>query len=169
MPATTPAKTILHALQNEHTSLDGGWFTSLQVARAQGLTPEVVGDALLELNRAGMIETRFNPALMCEEVRSRGVTAFHGDHSEPDLLAAPHVEDDAVVEEHMARRVLTFLLEAIPGEWYRDADLLRALHTDDLGAVWSGLNLLEAAGLIQRRLNNGRAVRAHLDLARAIR
>lgn len=173
--------TLLHAIQNERTTPQGGWLNVREMARGMGLTAAEsrhLTGPLTELMDAGMIERRFNAAKAVDEYRSRGVQPAmghdYGDAKGPNLRAprpdrnTPAREDDAVVEEHMARRVLTVLLEAVPGEWYRDADLLTMLGTDDLGTLWSGLNLLEAAGLIQRRPDH-KAVRAHMDLARAIR
>lgn len=193
--------TLLHAIQNERTTPQGGWLTLREMARGMHLKAvdaQHLYGPLKELFDAGMIERRFNARTAQDEYRSRGVQPAmghdYGDAKGPNLRAprhpnddfadaikglifadairdptkasaAPPVEDDAVVEEHMARRLLNVLMTTGREEWFADGDLMHALDTEDLGTVWSGLNLLEAAGLIQRR-PDGKAIRLHLDLRR---
>lgn len=94
--------TLLHRLQDERTTPQGGWMALDELGRALHLTTvetKHLDGPLRELFGAGMIERRFNAAKARDEWRSRGVQpvglAFHGDHAEPDLLAEARAVDPA--------------------------------------------------------------------------
>lgn len=175
MPAAPDdfTNTLLHKIQDQRTTPSGGWLSMGELHSLMGLNAmegtRQITPRLNELAEAGMIEKRFNADSHRDEWRSRGVQPVMGreplEAEQAAPGAAPAREDDAVREEHMARRLLNVLMTTGREEWFADGDLMHALDTEDLGTVWSGLNLLESAGLIQRR-TDGRAIRLHLDLRR---
>lgn len=147
---------LLHAIQDQRTTPSGGWLTLTDMTAPMGLRQNETTYLIRhlgELFEAGMIEKRYNADSHRDEWRSRGV--------QPDLrtiMATPggsvRVEDN---DEGAAREALIHLYRH--GGYVPDADLCRALSLD-LGALWQGLDRLEAAGLIQRRAD-GQAVRLH--------
>jgi hypothetical protein len=164
MPAPDDfTKTLLHAMQNERTTPQGGWLNQREMARGMALTAAEarhLSGPLQELMDAGMIERRFNADKAVDEWRSRGV--------QPDLraiMASPGADapDGAPLRPHpadtegAAREVFIYLYRH--GGHVTDAELMQGASLD-LGTLWHGLDQLEAAGLIQRRAD-GHAVRLH--------
>jgi hypothetical protein len=79
----------------------------------------------------------------------------HGD--EEDTPAPPAAVNLEL--ETLAREFFIYLYRH--GGFVTDTDLMAAVGSPTLGMTWAALSQLEAAGLTQRRLNNGRAVRLH--------
>lgn len=152
----------LHRIQDQRTAPGNGWMDKLAIARAMGIHDNEafhLNGTLKELNEAGMIEHRWNAAATRDEWRSIGVRPAHpADHREA-------AADPTQINEPLgatAREVFIYLYRH--GGFVVDADLMHALGIPTLGLLWAAMAQLEAAGLTQRRLNNGRAVRLHTDV-----
>jgi hypothetical protein len=167
-------KTLLHHNQDARLTPSGGWLNLEDLRSLMGLSIKEslihLNGPLMELFNAGMIEKRFNAVTANDEVRSRGVKPVMGiPHPHDDkLYQLVHGDDEdtpappAAVNlelETLAREFFIYLYRH--GGFVTDTDLMAAVGSPTLGMTWAALSQLEAAGLTQRRLNNGRAVRLH--------
>lgn len=158
--------TLLHTIQDQRTTPQGGWLSTGDLHTLMGLNAmegaRRMTGPLLELFNAGMIERRFNAAAARDEYRSRGVQPAMGPAAHEE---AEGVADPTPINEPLGAtaRGIFIYLHGHPG-FVVDTDLMHALSIPTVGLLWAAMAQLEAAGLTQRRLNNGRAVRLHPDV-----
>lgn len=173
--------TLLHRIQDQRTTPQGGWLGLEDLRSLMSLSPaeafKHLAAPLQELHSAGMIERHFNAATARDEWRSRGVKP---DMGPTRAEAAAEAAEQAMWQDDRARpvstppldppadtrEVLLYLMSGTfeRGGWITMPDLIHNLHLPSEGYARAIVGTLEQAGLVELRLNAGRAVRLHRAL-----